>query len=266
MFFSEKDAQQIVSDALRKRGSKKVSGEGLSSLLGKAKSLIVNKVNRQTENIKNNIQQPEEESIESQLENTAGVGRELTEEELRKKQEEEPVKKNNLDTVVDALNKTNLRPEAKAGLLGNISVETGETFDYLEIEDKLKIGDEKGDGRGLFMFDYMKPFYQTYLDNNNLIDSPQNQIDFTLKQIYEPKTSVLGETQANKLKKILETGDTKTITKEFMEIFENPDRKKAQLDKRISDAEKLFNQKFKIKKQTGGRVEKDPYKRQPRFI
>ena len=92
MFFSEKDAQQIVSDALRKRGSKKVSGEGLSSLLGKAKSLIVNKVNRQTENIKNNIQQPEEESIESQLLKQNSEERDaMFQEELKKQQEEKKV-------------------------------------------------------------------------------------------------------------------------------------------------------------------------------
>ena len=46
MFFGEKDAQQMVSDELRQRGSEKISGENLINLF---KSLIGNKINSQSQ-------------------------------------------------------------------------------------------------------------------------------------------------------------------------------------------------------------------------
>ena len=46
MFFGEKDAQQMVSDELKQRGSEKISGENLINLF---KSLIGNKINSQSQ-------------------------------------------------------------------------------------------------------------------------------------------------------------------------------------------------------------------------
>ena len=279
MFFGEKDAQQIVSDELRKRGSEKVSEEGLSSLLGKAKSLIVNKVNRQTENIKNNIQQPEEESIESQLENTAGVGRELTEEELRKKQEEKKEivkeKPDYITQTIKTLENYNLPIDAIAGIMGNILVEAP-TADPKTIEKTTK----KDKGRGLFQYSTgtdkkgALPFYKDYLEENNLQDSLENQIGFAMKEIMNPRESKwLGYNQANKLKKLLQKGNVSQVTKGFLKIFEKP--KVEHLQRRLDNAstiyQRLINEQGErvenlMKKQTGGMVEKDPYKRQPRFI
>ena len=58
----------------------------------------------------------------------------------------------------------------------------------------------------------MQPFYEDHLKKNNLKDSAKNQIDWTLEQINNPKTSVLGNTEAKKLKKIMDKGDVVEVT------------------------------------------------------
>jgi hypothetical protein len=221
---------------------------GLSSLLGKAKSFIQEAVQQQRDVTKAKRAQTRQERKQEQPQ--------------IKKEKVKPTDKDNFNTVIGMLNETNLRPEAKAGILGSIDVETGGTYNYTEKEDLEKTGDGLGPGYGLFMFDFMKPYYNKYLENNNLTDSPRSQIDFTLKQIYEPKTSVLGTPDAIKLKKILETGGVSEIAKSFNDIFE----KGKFTDRRVSSAQKIFEKNFKVKKQMGGMVDKDPYKRQPRFI
>ena len=67
---------------------------------------------------------------------------------------------------------------AISGILGNIDVETGGTFDFQEKEDKLKFGDELGNGYGLFQFDFMKSHYNEWLNKNEKNDSIRSQVDF----------------------------------------------------------------------------------------
>ena len=226
---------------------------GLSSLLSRAKSFIQDAVQQQRDVTKEKRAQTRQERKQEQIKQ---------EEPQIKKEKVKPSNKDNFNTVIGLLNDTNLRPEAKAGILGSIDVETGGTYSYTEKEDLEKTGDELGPGYGLFMFDFMKPYYNKYLEDNNLTDSPRSQIDFTLKQIYEPKTSILGTPDAIKLKKVLETGSVSEIAKSFNDIFE----KGKFTDKRVSSAQKIFEENFKVKKQMGGMVDRDPYKRQPRFI
>jgi len=184
--------------------------------------------------------------------------------------------------TIKALENYNLSIDAIAGIMGNILVEAPDANPNT-IEKTTK----KDKGRGLFQYSTgtdkkgALPFYKTYLEENNLTDSMENQIGFAMKEIMNPRESKwLGYKQANKLKKLLKTGNVEQITKGFLKIFEKPEVEHLQrrLDnsnniyKRLMNEqgeyiESLIKQREKIQqKQSGGMIESDPYKREPRFI
>ncbi len=172
---------------------------------------------------------------------------------------EVPVKNNRLE-VYKILKEKNLRPEVIAGLMGNIAVESGDTFDYLKKEDLRYTGDGLGRGRGLFQFTFMEPFYKDYLKKNNLKDSAKNQIDWTLEQINNPKTSVLGDPDTKKLKKIMDEGDVVQVTEGFNNVFE-----RGQPQDRVNKALEIYNN-IKKSKAHGGMVMRNYYDYEPRSI
>mgnify|MGYP003338265303 CR=1 FL=1 len=59
-----------------------------------------------------------------------------------------------MDTIYNYLLEKGFSKEAAAGIMGNIDVETGGTYDYLQKQDG-------GKGEGLFQFDFMKKVYPT---------------------------------------------------------------------------------------------------------
>jgi hypothetical protein len=148
-----------------------------------------------------------------------------------------PVEYNRLN-IYKILKEKNLRPEVISALMGNIAVESADTFNYLKRQDKFKTGDGLGEGRGLFQFTFMQPIYLKHLKENNLEDSAENQIDWTLEQINNPKTSVLGDPKAKELKKIMDKGNVVEVTDGFMNIFEGPGQ--PHRDRRIQSAIDIF--------------------------
>jgi len=65
------------------------------------------------------------------------------------------------------------RPEVTAALMGNIDVETGGSFDYLQQQDG------GGPGQGLFQLEgSKKESYNNYLNDNGLENSPRAQMDY----------------------------------------------------------------------------------------
>ena len=120
---------------------------GLSSLLSRAKSFIQDAVQQQRDVTKEKRAQTRQERKQE------------PQEPQIKKEKVKPTNKDNFNTVIGMLNETNLRPEAKAGILGSIDVETGGTYNYTQKEDLEKKGDGLGPGYGLFMFDFMQPYY-----------------------------------------------------------------------------------------------------------
>ena len=81
---------------------------------------------------------------------------------------------------------------AISGILGNIDVETGGTFNHEEKQDKLKFGDELGDGYGLFQFSgSMKKNYNKWIKDNKIKDSIESQIDF-MDEVVKGKVDMLG--------------------------------------------------------------------------
>ena len=143
------------------------------------------------------------------------------------KQMESLFSPNKKETIVDDLKAGGFkRPEVLAGLLGNIGVETGYTYDHLE----------KGanNAHGLFGLDFMKPYYDTYLEENNKTDSSLSQIEFVYSTIYGENQNIIGAGNAKKLRKVFEEGTAEEIAQSFMEIWERPGI--PHLDRRIKTA------------------------------
>ena len=60
-------------------------------------------------------------------------------------------------------------PQGVCGIMGNIDVETGGSFNYQQKQ-------YNGNGYGLFQFDFMKSYYFKYLEEYHLADSIDAQI------------------------------------------------------------------------------------------
>ena len=139
---------------------------------------------------------------------------------------------------------------ALAGILGNIDVETGGTFDFQQQQ-------KGGNGYGLFQFDFQKEAYHKWLEDTKEDDSAESQIRFVAESIYNDKSVPTGlfkteegptarHTQISRegdekdrvqvytgpldlggearaaLRNSFETGTHKEIAKTFSEYFERP--------------------------------------------
>jgi len=133
--------------------------------------------------------------------------------------------------VVNYLRNKGYKPESIAGILGNIGVETGGSFDPLQKQ----IGG--GGGHGLFQYDFLKPYYHSWRGDSP--DTVEAQLDFMHDMIYGESQNILGKGNAAKLRKAFDTGDVKTATEAFMNLFERPG--KPHTERRLSLAEKYYN-------------------------
>ena len=103
-----------------------------------------------------------------------------------------------------------------SAMLGNIDVETGGTFDFQQKQ-------KGGNGYGLFQFDFHKPFYKKFLNQNNLTDSVDSQVRYTYENIYGGLQDVLGSGNAEKLRKSFETSkDPMKLSDDIINIFLRP--------------------------------------------
>ena len=109
-----------------------------------------------------------------------------------------------------------LRPEAIAGILGNIDVETGGTFDAAQKQSG-------GPGYGLFQLEGSKQkSYNKFIANKGMEDSPQSQLEYMYETIYGSLKKEIGYGNAKKLRKIFATGTVEEITTAFEQIWERP--------------------------------------------
>ena len=128
--------------------------------------------------------------------------------------------------IIDLLKDKGYSDKAIAGILGNIELETGGTFDYQQKEKG------EGEGYGLFQFDPggMLPYYNKYLEESGMSDSVVAQIDFMDKvakgdiTYYNEKDDkdvpILGYGNVNKLQESFEKDNVGEIAKDFNTIFE----------------------------------------------
>ena len=104
-----------------------------------------------------------------------------------------------------------------SAMLGNIHVETGGTFDYKQKQ----IGG--GNGYGLFQFDFHRPYYQSFLEENDLADNVDSQVRYTYENIYGNQQNVLGEGNAEDLRESFESKNNPIeLSDDIMNIFLDP--------------------------------------------
>ena len=145
-----------------------------------------------------------------------------------------------MDTIYNYLLEKGFSKEAAAGIMGNIDVETGGTYDYLQKQDG-------GKGEGLFQFDFMKPYYKDYLKRNKLEDSANAQIDYMYDTIYGNE-AMFSTKDKKALREALESGNVQQATKGFQDIFENPGVPHE--DRRMKSAEDIYKKYNKPTEET----------------
>mgnify|MGYP003673893138 FL=1 len=103
-----------------------------------------------------------------------------------------------------------------SAMLGNIDVETGGTFDFRQKQ-------KGGNGYGLFQFDFHKPFYEEFLQENQLQDGVDSQVRYTYENIYGNKKNVLGVGNAEDLQdSFASKSDPIELSDDIMNIFLKP--------------------------------------------
>ena len=149
--------------------------------------------------------------------------------------------------IIDLLKDKGYSDKAIAGILGNIELETGGTFDYQQKEKG------KGEGYGLFQFDPggMLPYYNRYLEESGMSDSAVAQIDFMDKVAKgeityfdgEREAPILGGGNVNKLQESFNKDNVGEIAKDFNTIFEKG-KMETDYGKRDELAEKNYSLYF----------------------
>ena len=122
-------------------------------------------------------------------------------------------------------------PQVVAGMMGNIDVETGGTFDPMQKQTK-------GPGRGLFQMEgKMLRAYNKYIDDNDLKNTAQSQLDFMSEILSNSNVYDIGGGHRKAMKKAFESGDVDTITSEFSKRVLRPG--KPHIDRRLESARRF---------------------------
>ena len=136
------------------------------------------------------------------------------------------------EQVVSLLREKGYSDAAIAGIIGNIDVETGGTFDYQQKQ-------KKGSGYGLFQFDFLKKYYNKWLKDNNLKDSAKSQVDFFHDTVYGDSKDIIGQGTALKVQAALQQNDPELIASDVSDLWLKPGKPHTQ--RRINSALSAFN-------------------------
>ena len=134
------------------------------------------------------------------------------------------------ERIINYLKEKGYSDKATAGILANIELETGGTFDYQQKE-------KDGNAYGLFQYDFMKPYYEDYLEREGKDDSMESQIDY-MDDVVKGNEQMLGGKERAILKGELFSGkfEPDRIAKSFNSIFE-----KGKLETKYGNRENLAN-------------------------
>lgn len=131
-----------------------------------------------------------------------------------------------IDRIRQLLQKEGFGDAAVAGIMGNIDVETGGSFDFRQKQKN------DGPGRGLFQMEAGEgklDEYQTWLNKTGRRDSDASQIQFFRDTIYDPAgvkelvgVDVAGFGNAEKLRKMFETDDPARISEAVSNLWAKP--------------------------------------------
>ena len=122
---------------------------------------------------------------------------------------------------------------ATAGIMGNIAVETGGSFDFRQKQ----FGG--GPGRGLFQFEggHLKA-YNEFLGRNLLRDSMENQLKYMSENINNGVGFDIGAGNRKILQDALKNGGTVQVATLFSNLFERPGI--PNLERRVAEAQDIF--------------------------
>ena len=142
----------------------------------------------------------------------------------------------NMEQVYNILNSDErLSKNAVAAIMGNIDVETGGSFDFMQQQNQ-------GPGYGLFQFEgIQRQEYDKFIKDNDLDDSAKSQIDYVMENIFGDKQNIVGQGNAKKIRDAF-AGDVDTATEMFMTPFERPkDQSSKQINKSINKAKSIMD-------------------------
>ena len=161
-----------------------------------------------------------------------------------------PVKENmseeNQMTIIKRLRDEGYSDTAVSAIMGNIDVETGGSFSHTQQQ-------EGGKGYGILQLDFQRPYYDTYLKDNNKEDSLNSQLDYFINEINTG--SVIGAGNAEQLRNIFgdPNASVEDMTTMLVDIFFKPG--KPHLDRRIESAKmRLENMKARVQEETPEQV------------
>jgi len=124
----------------------------------------------------------------------------------------------NIEDVKSSLLKAGFQEDEIPALLGNISVETGKTFDYTQIENTTK----KQKGYGLFQFTggHLSSYYD-YLKDTKQEDSNDAQAAFVYANIYDKNPPhVIGAGNQRKIQNAFDSDDNASKSDVFARWYE----------------------------------------------
>ena len=162
----------------------------------------------------------------------------VTEEEIK----EQSTRQQRRSQIINQLDEAGLSVPAIKAIVGNIDIETGGTFSHTQKQ-------EGGNGYGLFQFDFQKPFYDKYLESQNLEDSISSQVSYFLNEINTGGT--IGPGNAKSIMDVF--NDPKTTPKEativLVDKFFKPG--KPHLERRIASAMQGYDEELEGFKEGG---------------
>ena len=142
--------------------------------------------------------------------------------------------------IIDAFKNLGYSTAQIAGILGNIDVETGGSFNYQQ-----KQRGAKRPAHGIFQLDPNGGKYQDYqkwLKNNKKKDSVLSQVEFFDDTIFGSSTSIPGAGNAQKIKKAFGTDDPSVIAKTVSDVWLRPQKGKEHNDRRIAAANTFYKE------------------------
>ena len=162
----------------------------------------------------------------------------VTEEEIK----EQSTRQQRRSQIINQLDEAGLSVPAIKAIVGNIDIETGGTFSHTQKQ-------EGGNGYGLFQLDFQKPFYDKYLESQNLEDSISSQVSYFLNEINTGDT--IGAGNAKSIMDVF--NDPKATPKEatiiLVDKFFKPG--KPHLERRIASAMQGYDEELEGFKEGG---------------
>ena len=137
--------------------------------------------------------------------------------------------------VINILKAQGYPSDVIAGIMGNIEVETGGSYDPSQKQY------EGGPGRGLFQMEgKMLDAFNAYLRNTRLPNTAETQLGFMRDILTSNKNYEIGEGNRTRLQRIFEVGTPSTIADEFSIKVLKPGKPHAQ--RRMDTANQIYKE------------------------